>query len=201
MSKYKKLDDFILVHRTNEKGYNGILRTGELRSSDYMAKKIGMEAEYGWGDGGDPKYIYFTLYKKSCLDELIDNPIYKNYSVFYFDPKMLLNYKDNISFPVNKNNNQYKRFLGESDEGFKDLWPHNETEELALNLHHYWSLFQEWWYSSLSKDDSFNQGIPTNELMIKTDFIPIKDYMIKFDPGLKWDANTKRWILLNRELF
>jgi hypothetical protein len=117
---------------------------------------------------------------------------------------MILNYKDSIFFPINKNDNQYKRFLKEPNdefETFKDLWPRNETEELSLNLHHYWSLFQEWWYTSLAKDDSFNQGIPTNELMVKTDFIPIKDYMIKVDPGLKWNVKSKQWMRLGKELF
>lgn len=203
MSKYKKLDDFVLVHRTTEQGYKGILRTGEIRSSDYIAKKIGMETEWGWGEGGDPKYIYFVLYKKSKLKELINNPIYKSQTIFYFDPKMLLNYKENIFFPLGDGNcnhdNQYKSFTGAPEKEFENLWPKNEEEELALNLHNYWSLFQEWWHNSLAKEDGFNEGIPTNELIVKTDFIPIKDYLIKVDPGLKWDANTKRWIRISKE--
>ena len=203
MSKYKKLDDFVLVHRTSEQGYKGILRTGEIRSSDYIAKKIGMETEWGWGDGGDPKYIYFVLYKKSKINELINNPIYKSQTIFYFDPKMLLDYRDNIFFPTKEKtkieNNPYKRFTGAVQKEFENIWPKNEEEELALNLHNYWSLFQEWWHNSLAKEDGFNEGIPTNELIVKTDFIPIKDYLIKVDPGLKWDANTKRWIRISKE--
>lgn len=194
MSAYKSLDDFVLVHRTNERGYRGILNTGKLYSSEYMSKLNGMEAECGWREGGDPRYIYFVLYKKSKIKRLVNNPIYKSDSVFYFDPKMILNYRDAIYFPLginsDSNDNPYKCFSEVVNKEYEDMWPNSREEELALNLHNYWSLFEEW---SDTLDDKFSEGILTNDFLVKVDYIPIENYIIKVEPGLKWNPMSKKW--------
>ena len=181
---FKKLDDFVLVHYTSKYGYEEILKTMELRSVAYMGKDS--EEHYC-----NPKKIYTTLYKKSRIKELINLPIYKFSPVFYFDPRMILDYRDKVNFPVGQgfgaDDHPYKRFPQEPIEKFKDLWPKNDEEELALNLHNWWNMFEEW----LFKEDAMD--FPQNELLFETDFIPLTNYLLKVEPGRIKNKKTHRF--------
>ena len=165
----------------------------ELRSVAYMTKLDGDELDLK-DCSCNPYKIYTSLYKKSRIKELINLPMYKNAPVFYFDVRMILNYRDKVNFPVGQgfgaDDHPYKRFLQESTddyEEFKDLWPKNDEEELALNLHNWWNMFEEW----LVKEDAME--FPQNELLFETDFIPLTDYLLKVEPGRIYNKKTHRF--------
>ena len=186
---FKNLDDFVLLHYASRYNWKNILETGELRSSYYSGKLRGEEYELNreWGleNGGNPIYVYVLLWKKSKLDKLPF--IYRwEYPVFYFDPRMILNYRDKVSFwpeaNFGLNGIPYKRFPKTSLKGFEDLWPKNDEEELALNLHNFWSMVE--------KKKCFGD----NELLFEVDFISINDYILKVESNpIEHNPDAKKW--------
>lgn len=183
MSKYKKLDDFVLFHYTYYSGYKGIMKTMELRSSYYMTDG-GEESISGVGN---PKKIYTMLYKKDKLKDLFKYFI--GSAFFIFDPRMLLDYRDKVNFPFEEgfggDSHPYKRFPKKPIKGFEGLWPENDDEELALNLHHFYNMSMEH-YNRPRDNEITDKGPLTNELVIETDFIPIEKYLLEVHPPAKY---------------
>ena len=191
---FKNLDDFVLLHYASGYNWKNILETGELRSSYYSGKLRGEEydfrqsilaKEWGLENGGNPIYVYVLLWKKSKLDKLPF--MYRwEYPVFYFDPRMILNYRDKVSFwpsaNFGLNGIPYKRFPKTPLKGFKDLWPKNDEEELALNLHNFWSMVEK------------KKGFGDNELLFEVDFVSIQNYILKVEPNvIEYNPDTKKW--------
>ena len=188
---FKNLDDFVLLHYASRYNWKNILETGELRSSYYSGKLRGeeydlshMTDEWGIENGGNPIYVYTLLWKKSKLDKLPF--MYRSvYPVFYFDPRMILAYRDKVGFwpsaNFGLNNIPYKRFPKTPLKEFEDLWPKNDEEELALNLHNFWSMVEK-------------KNIGDNELLFEVDFVSINDYIIKIDSNpIEHNPDVKKW--------
>lgn len=112
---------------------------------------------------------------------------------------MLLDYRDKVNFPFEEgfggDSHPYKRFPKKPIKGFEGLWPENDEEELALNLHHFYNMSVEhynrqedlsYYDDKGKKIGEIDKGPLTNELVIETDFIPIEKYLLEVHPPAKY---------------
>lgn len=111
---------------------------------------------------------------------------------------MLLKYKDNIEFTATwaygDKGYPYKYFPQNPYKEFKDMWPENEEEELALNLNYFWDIFLKEIKGPKFDNEGWKLWVYQNELTVKTNFIPFKDYIIKLQPGKHWDSKNRKWV-------